>query len=136
MSKAIALPFSFNANGGVNSSNDIKKIIQDRVTLVIMTQTSERVHRPKFGTGIKQGSFKNTEAAMELIKQEVSIGFNTWLSYLSLIKVDPVVDPTDGHLNVNVTYKYGSSANPETVSVKTDIVSRSGDVISEVANVK
>jgi len=132
MSKDISLPFSFNADGGVNSTEDSKKIIQDRVALVVMTQVSERLMRPKYGTNVRKSSFENTLAAVSLIKQEISVGFNNWLPYLTLLSVDPVIDPVDGNLNVSMTYKYGSTANPETIVVKTDIISQSGDVTSEV----
>jgi phage baseplate assembly protein W len=132
MSKAIALPFSFNADGGVNSTSDFKKIIQDRVVLVVMTLVSERLMRPNYGTNVRKSSFENTEAASSFIKQDVAIGFSNWLPYLTLLSVDPVTDPVDGNLSVNITYKYGSTSNPETISVKTDIISKSGDVIAEV----
>jgi phage baseplate assembly protein W len=136
MSKAIALPFSFTADGGVNSTQDLKKIIQDRVVLVIMTQVGERINRLKYGTSVKKSLFENTEDAANIIKDEVATGFNLWLNYLTLINVDPVVDPLDGHISINITYRYGSASNPETVVVKTDILSQSGDVLSEVPNVK
>jgi len=132
MSKAIALPFSFNTDGGVNSTSDFKKIIQDRVALVVMTLVSERVMRPNYGTNVRKSSFENIAAASSFIQQDVSVGFNNWLPYLTLISVEPTIDPVDGILSVNITYKYGSTSNPETISVKTDIISKSGDVIAEV----
>jgi len=136
MSKAIALPFSFNGDGGVNSTQDLKKIIQDRVVLVVMTQIGERINRPKYGTAVKNSLFESTDKASNIIKDEVANGFNLWLNYLTLLSVNPVVDPLDGHISINITYRYGSSSNPETVVVKTDILSQSGDVIAEVPNVK
>jgi phage baseplate assembly protein W len=132
MSKAISLPFSFDVNGAVASTLDQKKIIQDRIVLAMMTYTSERVMRPRYGTHIKGSVFENISAASSLIQQEVSAGFSDWFPYLTLLNTDVKLDPIDGHLNIVINYKYGSSANPETVSIKTDILSQSGDVITEV----
>lgn len=134
MSTAISLPFSFDANGSVAYTSDQRKIMQDRVVLVTMTLVSERIMRPGFGTHVRASAFENFNEALVRIKQEISIGFSNWLSYLNLIDVTGSVDPADGHLAVSITYKYGSNDNPETVVVKTDILSRSGDVISEVPN--
>lgn len=132
MSKAIALPFSFDSNGAIYSTTDQKKIMQDRVVLAIMTLISERVMRPVYGTKVRSSSFENTQEAISLIKQEINRGFANMLPYLALISVDPSISQDDGHLNVSITYKYGSSQNPETVTVKTDILSQAGDVITEV----
>ena len=132
MSKAISLPFSFDANGAVSSTEDQKKIIQDRVVLAIMTYVSERVMRPSYGTHVKGSAFENVNSASTMIQQEVASGFNNWLPYLSLLSTDTKIDPADGHLNIIINYKYGSSANPETISIKTDILSQSGDVLREV----
>ena len=134
MSKAIALPFSFDVNGAVNNTQDLKKVFQDRITLVVMTYIGERVNRPNFGSNIKAVTFENIPEATQLIKQEVSVAFSKWLTYLNLIDVTPKIDPVDNILSVSITYNYGMNSNPETVSVKTAIISQSGDVITEVSN--
>jgi len=134
MSSAISLPFGFSSNGGVNSTSDQKKIIQDRVVLVVMTSLKERVHRPGFGTGIKGATFENTDRAVTVVKQEVASGFAKWLPYLKLVEVKGALDPVDGHLNITIDYKYGTSTTTETLVVKTDILSQSGDVITEVTS--
>lgn len=131
MTKAIALPFSFDTDGRVNSTTDLKKIIQDRVVLVVMTTMKERVMRPKFGTNVNAATFQSLANALPIIKQEVAVGFSTWLPYLHLIGVEGNLD-SENYLNVVVTYKYGASANAETVTVKTATLTQSGSVISEV----
>jgi len=134
MSKAIALPFSFDSNGAVNNTQDPKKVLQDRIVLVVMTYLGERVNRPNFGSNIKAVSFENMTEAAQLIKQEVAVVFSKWLPYLNLIDSTPKVDPVDNILSISITYNYGINSNPETVSLKTAIISRSGDVITEVSN--
>jgi uncharacterized protein len=134
MSKAIALPFSFDSNGAVNNTQDPKKVLQDRIVLVVMTYLGERVNRPNFGSNIKAVSFENMTEAAQLIKQEVAVVFSKWLPYLNLIDAAPQVDPVDNILSISITYNYGINSNPETVRLKTAIISRSGDVITEVSN--
>ena len=134
MSKAISLPFSFDVNGAISSTQDLKKVFQDRITLLVMTYLGERVNRPNFGSNIKAVSFENITEATQLIKQEVSVAFSKWFPYLNLINATPQVDPVDNILSISISYNYGTNSNPETVSVKTAIISRSGDVITEVSN--
>jgi uncharacterized protein len=134
MSKAISLPFSFDANGSVGYTSDLNKIIQDRIVLVIMTSLQERINRPQYGSNIKEVTFESISDATQIIKQEVSVAFTKWLSYLTLLDVAPKIDPVDNTLSVDITYKYGTTENPETVNFKTAIISRSGDVITEVSN--
>jgi hypothetical protein len=134
MSKAISLPFSFDANGSVGYTSDLNKIIQDRIVLVIMTSLQERINRPQYGSNIKEVTFESISDATQIIKQEVSVAFTKWLSYLTLLDVAPKIDPLDNTLSVDITYKYGTTENPETVNFKTAIISQSGDVITEVSN--
>jgi phage baseplate assembly protein W len=129
-SAAIALPFSFDPSGAVFSSQDTKKIIQDRVVLAIMTYKKERVNRPTFGTLVRGVTFENQNTASTIITQEVSSGFSNLLPYLTLISTDIFID-VDSVLNVSVTYKYGIGTQPETVSVKVATLSGSGEIITE-----
>lgn len=129
--KAISLPFSFDSDGRVSSTQDFKKIVQDRVVLVVMTAINERVMRPNFGTNVRNAIFENVNNALSIIKQEVEVGFSNWLSYLYVISVDGYLDQ-DGVLNVTINYKYGTSANTETVTIKTATLTQSGAVITEV----
>lgn len=131
MSKAISLPFSFDTEGRISNTTDLSKILQDRIVLGIMTLLGERVMRPNFGTYARRSVFENTNAAITLVKQEVSTGFSNQFPYLHLISVDAVVD-VDNYLNITVNYKYGSSANVETVTVKTATLTQSGSIITEV----
>ena len=121
MSKAIALPFSFDSNGAVNNTQDPKKVLQDRIVLVVITYLGERVNRPNFGSNIKAVSFENMTEATQLIKQEVAVVFSKWLPYLNLIDSTSKVDPVDNILSISITYNYGINSNPETVSLKTAI---------------
>lgn len=131
MSKAIALPFSFDIDGRITSTIDSKKIVQDRIVLVIMTYLRERVMRPGFGTLARGIVFENTESAISMVKQEIASGFSTWLPYLTLVGIDVTTD-SENVINVSIDYKYGHYANTETVTIKSATFSQSGNVITEV----
>jgi len=135
MSLAISLPFSFDAEGRVANTADQAKVIQDRIVLVLMTTLTERVMRPAFGSAIRYSNFENPDNASSVVQQATTIAFNNWLPYLTLLGTNASID-SDGLLNITVTYKNGPSKSPQTVSVKTAILSRSGEVIVEVPNVK
>lgn len=131
---AISLPFRFNEFGEVNYSVDPRKIWQDRVYVAIMTQVGERVMRPGYGTTISTALFENISTASEIITTAVSTAFSKHLKDLELIQVQPVFeDDNSGVLEINVVYTLPSGED-DTVTLKTAILSRSGDIIQEITN--
>lgn len=132
MQNAIALPFSFDSSGLVNHTSDEKKIWQDRVVMVVMTNFTERVMRPDFGSEVSQVVFENTESAKTLIKQAVTVAFSKHLPALSLIDVTFSIDPIDFYLVAEIHYRYGPSKQIETTKLKTALLTRAGDIIVEV----
>lgn len=131
MQSAIALPFSFDSAGLVNHTADEKKIWQDRVVMVIMTKTGERVMRPSFGSEVPGVVFENIDEAMNVIRQAIDLAFSRWLSSLNLLDVEFSVDEVDGHLVAEVFYKYGPTNQIEGVKLKTAVLTRAGDTIVE-----
>jgi phage baseplate assembly protein W len=132
--KAISLPFGFNESGGISFTTDPKKIWQDRVVIVVMTSLGERVMQPSFGSDAKLATFEPVENAQVAIQQAVAVAFSRWLPQLSLTAVETYFDGTEETLNVEVTYNYGAALD-DTVTIKTAILNRSGDVLLEVPNV-
>mgnify|MGYP003335944982 CR=1 FL=1 len=131
MQNAIALPFSFDSSGLVNHTNDEKKIWQDRVAMVIMTNLGERVMRPNFGSEVPQVAFESIGAAQTLITQSVESAFAKHLPSLSLIKVTFEIDPIDFYLVAEIHYRYGPVKNSESAKLKTAVLTRAGDIIVE-----
>jgi phage baseplate assembly protein W len=132
--KAISLPFGFNEIGGISFTTDIKKIWQDRVAMVVMTSLGERVMQPSFGSDAKLATFEPIENAQVAIQQAIAVAFSRWLTQLSLTAVESTFDETEETLNVEVTYNYGAALD-DTVTIKTAILNRSGEVLLEVPNV-
>lgn len=133
-SKAISLPFSINEVGGISYTTDAAKVWQDRVTLVVMTNLNERVMNPTFGSNIGLSVFQNVNDAMTLIQQSVSLAFSRWLTPLTLLSVSGYIDPVDSRLVLEINYKLRDADNGQSVTIKTAILSRAGDVLLEVTN--
>ena len=131
--QAISLPFSFNSSGSVSYTEDIRKIWQDRVVLVVMTRLREKVMRPAFGSEAGSVVFENLTDAMISIKQAINAAFSGWLKELTLVDVVGYEDPTENLLTLEITYKYNLQ-NLDTVLIKTALINRSGDIILEVNN--
>ena len=133
MSRAISLPFNFDSSGSIAYTEDPAKIWQDRVIIAVMTSIGERIMRPTFGSDAPKTSGENVNDAISLIRQSVSVAFSRWLQSLTLLDVTGYVDPYDDHLIVQIKYNYRSQNQTQTVSIKTAVLSRSGDIIREVA---
>lgn len=133
-SKAIALPFAFNETGGVYYTVDDKKAWQDRVVAAVMTNLGERVMRPTYGSDVNAALFENIGDALVILKQSVQVVFQRWLPQLTLMDVKGNIDPIDGHLLLEITYKLTKEQNEQRVSIKTAILTRAGDILLEVTN--
>ena len=131
--RAISLPFSFGSSGEIAYTTDDKKIWQDRVVLVVMTRLRERVMRPAFGTNVQDFTFESVDEAIAHIQQAIAIGFSTYLPSLQLTNVVGKIDSLDGNLNLEVFYKINTD-DSDLVTIKTAIISRSGDIIQEIPN--
>ena len=130
---ALTLPFTIGPNG-VNKTEDYSKIWKDRVYGVVLTSFNERVMAPTFGTQVKSSLFENIDDAMAAIRQSIQIGFSKWLSTLTLNSVIGSLDANEGNLNIEVLYSIPGTIDEQSVTLKTDIRSRSGDVLLEVNN--
>jgi phage baseplate assembly protein W len=133
--RAISLPFSFGSSGEVAFTTDNKKMWQDRVVLVVMTRLRERIMRPGFGTNIQDFTFESVDEAMAHIQQAIAIGFSNYLPSLQLTDVVGKIDSLDGNLNLEIYYKINTD-DSDLVTIKTAIISRSGDIIQEIPNGK
>jgi phage baseplate assembly protein W len=130
--RAISLPFSFDSAGAVAYSTDEKKILQDRVVLVVMTRINERVMRPTYGSEAANALFENGSSASSLLKDTIATAFSNWLSDLILTEVDVSIDPIDGYVVAEIFYRYNPIENEQSVKIKTAILSRTGEVLLEV----
>ena len=130
---AITLPFTIGPNG-IQKTEDYSKIWKDRVYGVVLTSLNERVMAPTFGTQVKSTLFETEDEAVDRSRQSIQIGFDKWLSALTLNSVTGFLDSDEGNLNIEVLYSIPGTIDEQSVTLKTDILSRSGDVLLEVNN--
>ena len=130
---AITLPFTIGPNG-IQKTEDYSKIWKDRVYGVVLTSLNERVMAPTFGTQVKSTLFETEDEAVNRSRQSIQIGFDKWLSALTLNSVTGFLDSDEGNLNIEVLYSIPGTIDEQSVTLKTDILSRSGDVLLEVNN--
>jgi phage baseplate assembly protein W len=130
---AMTLPFTIGANG-VGKTSDVSKIWKDRVYGVVLTSLNERVMSPSFGTQVKTALFLNVTDAVDSIRQSVEIGFSKWLTTLTLNSVAGYLDSSEGNLNIEVLYSIPGTIDEQSVTLKTAILSRSGEILLEVRN--
>lgn len=131
--RAMSLPFSFDASGGVSYAVSEEKIWQDRVAIVVMTKLNERVMRPTFGSAVPNTVFENLSTAFTLSKQAIEASFVSWLPQLTLVSVTGEVDNTQSALFIQITFKYREE-DETTVRLRTAILNRAGETILEVTN--
>ena len=123
----------FNDSGAVAYTEDPVKIWQDRVVVAVMTGFNERVMRPTFGSDVAQAASENINDAISAINQGVTLAFSRWLPELTFINMESYIDPYDGYLIVQIKYNYRAQNSIQTVNIKTAVLSRSGEIIREVA---
>jgi phage baseplate assembly protein W len=122
---AIALPFSLNTLGVVNSSTSQSKIWEDRVRSVLGTTLRERVMRPNFGTIIPFSLFDGITDAASQVKQEISSAFSAQLPLLKLNSASVNFDTYTNNMTVEVVYDL---PNNEKITTNLGYVSIDGTI--------
>ena len=89
---------------------------------------------PAFGTQVKASLFETVDEALDRSRQSIQIGFSKWLSALTLNSVTGFLDADEGNLNIEILYSIPGTIDEQSVTLKTAILSRSGDVLLEVNN--
>ena len=132
----MSIPFTFlkdknNAAVSVSATNDLAKIWQNRVFLVLSTRLGERVMRPDFGSNLHKAVFENSVTASEIAKDSITTAFSQWLSELNLKEIKPTFDKTTNNLIVTVVYGL-PTGEVDSLTINTGIFNRSGDILLEI----
>jgi phage baseplate assembly protein W len=114
METALALPFTVNSYGTVNSTIEQSKIWSDRVRAVIGTNIGERIMNPDFGTVIPEAFMQTTDDAENTVKTEVERAFANELTQLTFSSVETSFDEYTNSLNVTITYSLPNSEQTTT----------------------
>jgi phage baseplate assembly protein W len=116
---AISLPFSIDTSGKVAPATTQEKIWDDRVLSVLGTCVRERLLNPLFGTRIPFAIFETADDAINEVKQEIALAFNTFLPRLTLISSQVTFNYTTGSIDSLVVFQL---PNNNTSTVSTSVV--------------
>lgn len=133
--RAISLPFVFNSAGQIGYTTDEKKIIQDRIVLALMSRFGERVMRPDFGSDVYLSLFEDPTSAVGIVRLAATTCFATWFPYLQFLDAQAVVSDNDV-LEIEISYKRALEDATETTRIKAGFLSRSGELLQEIKNVR
>ena len=121
--RAIAFPFSINASGYIAYDEDDNVIWEDRVRCVLLTNLTERVMRPDFGSRLAALTFENETSISSLAEKIVSFAFTMWLPSLTLDSVLAYPDESSNGIIVQVVYTTPVGYT-ETLTLKTVTLNR------------
>jgi phage baseplate assembly protein W len=131
IARAISFPFSFNSQGEVNYTTDEATMWRDRVAIACLTGIGERLMLPYYGSHIPKTVFENQDAATVIVKDTVPKVFSQSLPLLKLDSINTEVSLETGQIDVFILYTL-PNAQQDTITVKTELFSRSGDLIQEL----
>lgn len=103
--KSISYPFTLDPFGKTTSTEDQRKIYQDRVLTLLSTAIGERPMRPTYGTNIAAAMFENQGKVEEAINQAIRTAISTWIPELTVNNINVIGFLDGGAVNVelNVT---------------------------------
>ena len=138
MERAIQLPFSISSSGGVAFATSYSKVWQDRVVSVVMTALNERVMRPTYGSAVGSALFEPKGVMQSILQDAVEAAFSNFLPELTLKEISAYEDSNDpdGYVTLDIRFSYPQllSQTETSAIIKTQILSRSGEVLLEVGN--
>lgn len=126
--RAMAFPFSINASGYIAYEEDDNIIWEDRVRCVLLTNLTERVMRPDFGSRLAALTFENETSISSLAEKIVSFAFAMWLPNLTLNSVFAYTDEGANGVIVQVVYTTPVGYT-ETLTLKTVTLNRYGEIV-------
>lgn len=103
--KSISFPFTLDPFGKTSSTEDQRKIYQDKVLTLLSTAVGERPMRPTYGTNIAVAMFENQGNVDAAINQAIRSAISTWIPELTVkaIKVTGFLDSGAVGVELNVT---------------------------------
>jgi len=130
---AIVWPFSFNNTGFVTHTSNQRKIWQDRIVLVVLTNLGERVMLPNYGTRVPKVLFENEQEALEICRVAVTEAFSKWFPTLMFVDLTGTLDLTTGVFELEIYYADITGVQ-DSVRIRTASFTRFGDIINEVTS--
>jgi phage baseplate assembly protein W len=116
----VELPIRHGTLGFFNRTKTTLAQAEFNLKNLLLTKFGERLAHPTFGCGLASLTFEQMdESIISNAEESIREAVNFWLPYLSISKVEPVIDDGNNRLNVTVTY---SLSNDKTQENKTIII--------------
>ncbi len=100
--KSISFPFTLDPFGKTTSTEDQRKIYQDRVLTLLSTAIGERPMRPTYGTNVAAAMFETQGNVEEAINQAIRSAISTWIPELTVKAIRVVGFLDSGAVNVEL----------------------------------
>jgi phage baseplate assembly protein W len=103
--KAISFPFTLDPFGKTTSTNNQRKIYQDRVLTLLSTAVGERPMRPTYGTNIGVAMFENQGNVEKAINDAIRSAISRWIPELTVnnINIKGFLDTGAVTVEINVS---------------------------------
>ena len=121
--RAISFPFRLDGFGKVAATTDMSKIWADRVRAVVSTYPQERLMNLQFGSAIPDDLFASSEIIRELVEQDLTQAFTTWLPLLKFNGVT-ILESSDleGSIRLQINYEVSSQLQSDSATVYSVII--------------
>jgi phage baseplate assembly protein W len=116
----IGLNFGLSTRGFFSTVAD-KKLVNDNLTQILLTNPGERVHNPDFGVGLERYLFEQNDAAMkDILVNRIFQQVQTYLPIVNIINIR--LDQIDNQMLIKLVYNIKDmSAAQEVLEIKRDI---------------
>lgn len=105
--KEMALPFHFDATGGVAFETNIAKVYANHIKTVVMTAFNERAMRPTYGSPTRSYLFENADPALsQELAARVSDAVHRWEPAVVIEHVKPLRhEPNEGLIEIEIAFR-------------------------------
>jgi len=128
--REMSVPFAIDATGGVAYETDPVKRLVNRIVVAIGTRLNERVMRPGYGVALDNYVFDFADdLTIARLQNDIEQAIAVWEPSAIVVSIDPVQDPDQGLLGINVYFSTSEVAGASTPTVHTAFISTGGTVV-------
>ncbi len=103
--QALAVPFTLGEDRRMKANTAINEIVKDRLRLLMMTNSGERVMRPSYGGNVRSRLFGVGEEGVLRLETELKSQVASHIPEIEVTTLRVDVDYTAGSLHILIEYK-------------------------------
>ena len=101
----VKLPIRHGELGFFDKSKTTLEQAEYNLKNLLLTKFGERLAHPTFGCSLANLVFEQMDSSIiDRAEESIREAVNSWLPYLSISDVEPVIDDANNKLNVKITY--------------------------------